>query len=333
MDQQKITFSVIMPCYNSESYVAAAIESIVDQTYPHWEFVIINDGSKDGTLDILNRYAESDNRIKVFSKENGGYASAVNAGLDQITGDYFLMMGSDDTLATDLFENLHHSITQQGFEPDCIAFRTKCVKDGVITGGDGVTEYTHICAMNDTTFKAFSRLHPDESFIFYTRDTSKCYKRSMLQDLRYFGRYGIDADGIFSMLLSNRASSFMCVPCDGYYWTLRGDSVSATTSIEKFLDKINNWKLFLAELEQYQPHSLPDRMRTYVAWPLHFVVELAADPVNGKKYRRFIKKNARELLRFARKYYPPCINKPMRIVAWSPDLYRLLYRAKFSTKA
>jgi len=332
MDLQKVTFSVIMPCYNSESYVAAAIESIVNQTYPNWEYVIINDGSKDGTLDILNRYAEADSRIKVFSKENGGYVSAVNYGLEKITGDYFLMMGSDDTLDTALFENLQRNIAQQGFAPDCIAFRTKCVTDGTVTGGDGVTEYEQLCAVQNTTFKDFSANYPDNSFVFYTRDTSKCYKREMLQNLRYFGRYGIDADGIFSMLLSNRGKSFMCVPCDGYYWTLRSDSVSATTSIEKFMDKINNWKLFIAELEKLPIESLPERMKTYVAWPLHFVVELAADPVNCKKYRRFIKENAKQLLKLAQKYYPACINTPMKIVAHSPNLYRFLYKLRSIVK-
>ena len=64
-----------MPCYNSELWVKNALDSIKNQTYPHWELIVVNDGSKDNTPDILNEYAESDERIKVFSKENGGYVS------------------------------------------------------------------------------------------------------------------------------------------------------------------------------------------------------------------------------------------------------------------
>lgn len=81
-----ISFSVIMPCYNSEDYVRNALDSVVNQTYKNWELIAVNDGSTDHTLEILNEYASADQRVKVFSKENGGYTSAVNFGLEKVGG-------------------------------------------------------------------------------------------------------------------------------------------------------------------------------------------------------------------------------------------------------
>lgn len=88
--------SVVMPVYNSEDYLAEAIESILNQTYTDFEFIIINDGSTDGCLAIIERYQKQDKRIVCISKENGGVASALNAGLIRAKGDYIVRMDSDD---------------------------------------------------------------------------------------------------------------------------------------------------------------------------------------------------------------------------------------------
>lgn len=103
---RKPFFSIIMPCYNSEEYINDAVQSILGQNFDDWELIAINDGSTDNTPDILNRYAESDSRIKVLNKDNGGYCSAVNMGLDHIGGTYFLFMGSDDGLAQNTLESV-----------------------------------------------------------------------------------------------------------------------------------------------------------------------------------------------------------------------------------
>ena len=73
-----VRFSIIMPCYNSASYLREAVDSIVKQDYSDWDLIAVNDGSTDETLNILDSYSKKDKRIKVFSKKNGGYATAVN---------------------------------------------------------------------------------------------------------------------------------------------------------------------------------------------------------------------------------------------------------------
>lgn len=237
------TFSVIMPCYNSEGYVRSAIESITRQTYPHWELIAVNDGSTDGTLEILTAQAARDSRIKVVSKPNGGYVSAVNFGLEHITGDYFLMMGSDDALSPSLFDELHRDATVQA--ADCIAFRSVIVRDGEAQGVESITNFSGAVSQFDTTLARFCRDYPKHGEIFSTRDTSKCYRTSLLGDLRYLGRYGFDADGIFSMMLCHNARSFSAIPVDGYFWTLRGDSLSGRKGFfAQDLDRMEIWTAF-----------------------------------------------------------------------------------------
>lgn len=268
---QRPAFSVIMPCYNSEAYVRSAIHSILEQTYPNWELIAINDGSTDDTLSILTQYASSDPRIKVYSKANGGYISAVNMGLEKITGDYFLLLGSDDTLSADLFQTL----CNVPGNPDCIAFRSVIVQDGQVLSVEHVTNFTDTSVAFDTTLADFSHCNPVSSAILFTRDTSKCYKRSLLGDLRYFGKYGFDADGIFSMLLCHKATSFALVPADGYFWTLRSDSLSGRkSSYAQNCDRVQNWTAFYTCLLNMNDEQLAAAEIEYLHYYLGILQEV-----------------------------------------------------------
>ncbi|MBO7166330.1 MAG: glycosyltransferase family 2 protein [Kiritimatiellae bacterium] len=94
--QNKI--SVIIPVYKTERFLAAALDSLVAQTYENWEAVCVNDGSPDNCIDILKEYSKRDNRIKIISQENSGVGKARNTGLKNITGKYVTFLDSDDTI-------------------------------------------------------------------------------------------------------------------------------------------------------------------------------------------------------------------------------------------
>lgn len=96
MSQRSIpTVSVVMPAYNAEQYIAEAIESILNQTFTDFEFIIINDGSTDNTVDIIKNY--SDPRIVFLENEqNSGICVTLNKGLDAARGKYIARMDSDD---------------------------------------------------------------------------------------------------------------------------------------------------------------------------------------------------------------------------------------------
>lgn len=88
--------SIITPLYNSERFVGQTIESVLAQTYPHWEMIVINDGSKDNGPDIVRRYAAKDKRIKLLEQPNAGCAAARNHGLREAQGRYYCFLDSDD---------------------------------------------------------------------------------------------------------------------------------------------------------------------------------------------------------------------------------------------
>ena len=94
-----------MPVYNSENFVETAVKSILAQSFKDFEIICVNDCSKDNSLAVLNKLAQSDSRIKVIdSKVNVGAGAARNLGIEAATGQYITFVDSDDTIESDLFE-------------------------------------------------------------------------------------------------------------------------------------------------------------------------------------------------------------------------------------
>ncbi|WP_148790375.1 glycosyltransferase family 2 protein, partial [Campylobacter concisus] len=88
--------SVVMSVYNAEKYLDAAIRSILEQTYNNFEFIIINDGSNDRSLEIIKKYKNEDDRIVLISRENRGLISSLNEGIAKARGEYIVRMDADD---------------------------------------------------------------------------------------------------------------------------------------------------------------------------------------------------------------------------------------------
>ncbi len=85
--------SIIIPCYNAERWIAAAIESALGQTYPNIEVIVVDDGSTDGSLDIIKRF---DTKINWVSTPNRGPSAAMNTGFKIAHGDWIQFLGGDD---------------------------------------------------------------------------------------------------------------------------------------------------------------------------------------------------------------------------------------------
>ena len=86
--------SIVIPVYNVASYLPKCLESVIRQTYENLEIIIVDDGSTDNGLDICKQYQSSDNRIKVYHKENGGLSDARNYGINYATGKYITFIDS-----------------------------------------------------------------------------------------------------------------------------------------------------------------------------------------------------------------------------------------------
>ena len=88
--------SIIVPVFNAEKYLRETVESVITQNYKNWELIAINDGSFDKSLEILTKFSNLDSRIKVITSNNKGVSNARNIGISMASGDYILMLDSDD---------------------------------------------------------------------------------------------------------------------------------------------------------------------------------------------------------------------------------------------
>jgi glycosyltransferase involved in cell wall biosynthesis len=106
--------SIIMSVYNTQNYLSRAIESILNQIYKNIEFIIINDGSTDSSINIIQKYAKNDNRILVVDQKNMGLTKALNIATCKATGDYIARMDADDISLLNRFENFMDYINRKG---------------------------------------------------------------------------------------------------------------------------------------------------------------------------------------------------------------------------
>lgn len=115
-----IKFSIMTPVYKVEQYLPECIESVLDQTYGNFEFILVDDGSPDRSGEICEQYAEKDSRIRVFHKPNGGLMHTRRYALERAQGDYYVFLDSDDYLSFDTLETLNRYISETG--ADCVIY-------------------------------------------------------------------------------------------------------------------------------------------------------------------------------------------------------------------
>ena len=93
--------SIIVPVYNAQDSLERCLMSIIRQRYPHWELVLVDDGSQDDSLEICKRYSNMDSRIQVIHTDNCGVSSARNTGMENAQGEYIVFVDSDDMIHPD----------------------------------------------------------------------------------------------------------------------------------------------------------------------------------------------------------------------------------------
>lgn len=123
MMQDKIV-SIILPVFNAERFLPQCLDSILRQTYQEWELIAVDDGSEDGSIEILKSYEQRDNRIRIISKKNEGVSIARNVALEHAHGDYIYFVDSDDVvmpealmILVEAMESSHATFVKSDFLP------------------------------------------------------------------------------------------------------------------------------------------------------------------------------------------------------------------------
>ena len=150
--------SVLMPAYNVEKYIGEAIESILNQTFTDFEFIIINDGSTDNTAKIIREYTQKDKRIRFINhKKNKGLIAVLNEGLDLCRGEYIARMDSDDI---SLPERLAKQIKYMDNHPECGVVGAWIKKFGYKVRSNDIFKYPPIMKPLDFVLRGNQVAHP-----------------------------------------------------------------------------------------------------------------------------------------------------------------------------
>lgn len=122
--------SVLVPCYNVSPWLHRCLDSILAQTYTNWEAILVNDGSKDNTAEILEEYAKLDSRFKVIHQENRGHSGARNTGIKHLSGEWMTWIDADDAVTPDYLADYVKSAMMQHTDAipcDLVIAKNLCV--------------------------------------------------------------------------------------------------------------------------------------------------------------------------------------------------------------
>lgn len=169
--------SVIMPVYNVEKYLPAAIESVLNQTLRNLEIICVNDGSTDSSLEILQRYQKKDGRIIIIDKKNSGYGDSMNVGLKAATGEFIGIVETDDFITPDMYATLY-----------CIAIEKKLdlIKGDIIQfSGEGPernSRYISVAGRESSYYNRVTDIQTDVVPLYFTMNTwAGIYRRAYLE--------------------------------------------------------------------------------------------------------------------------------------------------------
>ncbi len=170
--------SIIVPTFNVEPYLVECMESITNQTLSDIEIICINDGSTDGSLNILKSYAEKDSRIVLIDKENGGYGIGMNIGLEKATGEYIGIVEPDDFVPVNMFGELYKIAS----ENDLDFVKADFYRFERASNGDMFLTYNHLDRTDTYYNKVFNPSETPEAIRFIMNTWSGIYKKSFLNE-------------------------------------------------------------------------------------------------------------------------------------------------------
>ena len=226
--------SVIVPVYNAGCYLADCIESVLAQTYPAWELILVDDGSTDQSLALCQRYAEEQERICVIHQENAGVSAARNAGLAAATGDYLCFIDADDYVQDDYLATLHGALVQSGAD---VAFCSFFMQYGTRS-----VERALRVPAGTYRFAELSPILIDDGTLTGILFGSVCaalYRTAPIraQGLTFNGALRINEDGFFNLQLLPQVGGITVVPYLGYYYrqwkTARRKSFGRNAELDK----------------------------------------------------------------------------------------------------
>lgn len=308
--------TVVMPVYNAAKTVRSSIDSLLKQTYTGWKLICVDDGSVDESLEILNQYAASDNRITVVSQENGGVAAARKTAYLMMDSDYAINLDADDEFSQDLLDECVTKAKATGADiivPNCIC------EISSTRSFDWNEAYGYNTSTEMTGMEAFSR-----TFIPSTMHGYLMWKSELLRDfacgtdpvlLRTFSE-----DEYYRRLLF--LNSTRVVFCGGYYiYKANDESITKKFSVNQ-LGYLTTCSQMVHLKEDY---DIPGHVQSIIEeYYLRTVISLRIKLFAfGKQLSKTDRKKALNTLRTSYKE----VMQYRRHIHFSDKRYPILYKA------
>lgn len=204
--------SIVVPVYGVEQYIETCIQTLLAQTYPHLEIILVDDGGKDRSGQICDQYGAMDHRIKVIHKQNGGAASARNAGLDAATGEFVCFVDGDDAVHPDYVNCLLTELLRNDADLAVCGFRHWSKSGARPVDCNNTGEYTG-----------------QEYLLRFLRDWScsllwnKIFRREAIGDIRMAEGHKVD-DEFFTYLVVMNCRKVVLFETPLYDYRIRGSS-------------------------------------------------------------------------------------------------------------
>ena len=217
MTESQPLVSIIMPVYNCERFLSESIESVISQSYPYWELIIVDDGSRDNSISIIQSYVESDSRIKLYKNntEEHGPGAARNYGMEQINGKYTYFIDADDWIEADLLRDT--VILAEEMNADLVPF-------GFIIEDNGDSFKKPLKPNGNFEFEDFS-IHANEMIRGTWSECHELIKSSLLKDIRH-NKYKTGEDICFQMDLLCNVKKICGIDREYYHYRIVRDSIS-----------------------------------------------------------------------------------------------------------
>lgn len=274
--------SVIVPCYNVEEYIKKGLDSLINQTLKDIEIILINDGSKDKTIDILKEYDKKDKRIVIIDKKNEGVSKARNDGLEKATGEYIAFMDSDDWFELDALEKMYNKAKDNDF--DIVACDTYAIYPDR-------KQYIKSAIKDNQTNK---KLMIDAYAVIW----NKIYKKEILKNIKFNTSLTFCEDVLFLYQIYERVNKIGSINEPLYNYLQRQNSLTYTYDkklyqlIESQDEIINYYKkgnIFAKYKEELE--------YTYVRYLFATFIKRLAKTKNKKEFKtgyKYVKEKVKE---------------------------------------
>lgn len=273
MEQPQI--SVIVPIYKVEKYLPKCVNSILHQTYPNLEIILVDDGSPDGCGQLCDDYARQDSRVRVIHKTNGGLSDARNAGIDMAQGDYLAFADSDDWLEPDAYEIMLAAAQRHRAALVCAGRYDEDEETGVCTIGL-CPEKEELLSGEELVRRIFHWNHLDSAA------WDKLYARELFREIRYpVGEVVEDVPTTYRLALL--AGGGVLLPKPVYHYRHRAGSITMANVSQKSFHFIWHADAVYRDVCETKPELEPDAHYLLV-YALRYTVQML--DIAGKKAKR-----------------------------------------------